>query len=56
LQDKIEDSDYAEQQALIQLHWGTDQYESEDFFRMGEVLAARKPEDRPQDPLDFLSN
>lgn len=55
LQQQLDDMDYTEQQALVNLHILPSDYEQQDFFRMNQVLLALAPEDRPQDPADLFS-
>jgi hypothetical protein len=54
LQNKIEQFDYTEKQALIFLHWNLDDYEEADYYRLNEVLSAKEEKDRPIDPLSLL--
>lgn len=54
LQNKLENLDLAEKQALTYLHILPSQYEEEDFYRMNEVLNAREEKDREVDPLELM--
>ncbi|ANZ70376.1 hypothetical protein [Pediococcus claussenii] len=50
----IEDFDYNEQQAFVQMGVLPEDYENQDYFRMTQVLTARSPDDRPEDPMEML--
>lgn len=45
----VEDMDYAEQQALINLHMTPEVYEQQDYYRFNEILLAKSRDDREQD-------
>jgi hypothetical protein len=50
----IEDFDYSERQALVDLHILPDDFEASDYYRMSKVLAAQPREKRIQDPEALL--
>ncbi|MFT8557885.1 hypothetical protein [Liquorilactobacillus hordei] len=54
LENRLEDLDLAEKQALTYLHILPSQYEEEDYYRMNEVLNAKEEKDREVDPLVYI--
>lgn len=54
LENQLEDLDYAEQQALTIWHWTPSMYDKEDYFEVNEILAAKAPDERVQDPKSLV--
>ena len=54
LENVLQDLDLAEKQALINFGWTLDEYESADYYRLNEVLAAKEAKDRVVDPMAFI--
>lgn len=54
LDNMLQDFDYNEQQALIQLHMTPETYESIDYYRMNELLQAKSEKERAQDAFAWM--
>ncbi|WP_203628319.1 hypothetical protein [Lacticaseibacillus mingshuiensis] len=54
LKNKLEDLKLSGQNALVWLHWTTEQWLDSDFYDLLELQTAKKPEDRQQDPKQLL--
>jgi hypothetical protein len=40
---------------LINFGWTIDEYEEADYYRLGEIMAAKEQQDRAVDPMSFLT-
>lgn len=54
LQQELDDLDYNEKQALLNLHILPDEYEKQDYFEFTRVLLAKSPDERCQDIDTFF--
>lgn len=54
LDNAVKDFDYNELQILSNLHIAPSAFESEDYYRMNEVLSALSPDERPMTGAGFL--
>lgn len=50
----LQDFDYNEQQALIQLHMTPETFEAIDYYRLSELLQAKSEKDRAQDAFSWM--
>ncbi|MEE6717037.1 hypothetical protein [Schleiferilactobacillus harbinensis] len=53
---QIEDFDYTEQQALVELGILPEDYERADYVRMNQILQAKAPKDRPMDAFKYMES
>ena len=42
------------QDTLTNLHWTPELFDDTDYYRLMQIMQARKPEDRPVDPMQLL--
>lgn len=54
LDNMLQDFDYNEQQALIQLHMTPETFEAIDYYRLSELLQAKSEKDRAQDAFSWM--
>ncbi|MFT9039464.1 hypothetical protein [Schleiferilactobacillus harbinensis] len=54
--EQIEDFDYAERQALVELGILPEEFERASSKRMNEILQARAPKDRPMDAFKYMQS
>lgn len=52
--DALEDFDYNEKEALIEMHILPEDYEKMDYYRLNEILKAKSRQDRPQDLFSVM--
>ncbi|WP_369526432.1 hypothetical protein [Lacticaseibacillus paracasei] len=50
LKNKLEDFDYMGQNAMVNMHWTSDQFWDAEYFGFVTLLNAKNPKDRPIDP------
>lgn len=56
LNNMLEDLEYNEQQALLELHILPADYDEQDYYDLLDVLKARPKDKRPVDPMDWLQS